>query len=137
MPKKSFNAASVLTILLIVIFAIVFFFLIRGPGGGGEISNSSISNNVAIKNGIQYVTISAKWGYSPKNTTIDSMPTKLIMKTEKTYDCSSALVIRDVGYRAMLPASGETEIDLGTPQSGKTMRGLCSMGMYNFSILVR
>jgi hypothetical protein len=44
------------------------------------------------------------------------------MKTANTYDCSSALVIRDVGYRNMLPASGETEIDLGTPESGKTIR---------------
>jgi len=59
------------------------------------------------------------------------------MKTNNTYDCSSALVIRDVGYRSMLPASGETEIDLGTPESGKTIRGLCSMGMYNFSVNVR
>jgi len=65
------------------------------------------------------------------------MPTKLIMKTNNTYDCSSALAIRDVGYMSMLPASGETEIDLGTPEAGKTIRGLCSMGMYNFSISVR
>ncbi|MCB9806711.1 hypothetical protein H6768_02265 [Candidatus Peribacteria bacterium] len=46
------------------------------------------------------------------------MPTKLIVKTKDTYDCSSALVIRSVGYRNMLPANGETIIDLGSPKSG-------------------
>lgn len=47
------------------------------------------------------------------------MPTKLIMKTDGAYDCSSALVIRSVNYRGNLPPTGETEIDLGTPKSGE------------------
>lgn len=41
------------------------------------------------------------------------------MKTNGTYDCSSSLVIRSINYRNSLPATGETEIDLGTPESGK------------------
>lgn len=90
-----------------------------------------------MRDGVQYVTIHARGGYSPRISTIKSgMPTKLIMKTNNTYDCSSALVIRSVNYRDMLPASGETEIDLGAPKIGEKIQGICSMGMYSFSINV-
>lgn len=65
------------------------------------------------------------------------MPTKLVVKTNGTYDCSSALVIRSISYRASLPASGETEIDLGIPKTGEKIQGTCSMGMYNFTINVK
>jgi hypothetical protein len=65
------------------------------------------------------------------------MPTKLIMKTNGTYDCSSALVIRSINYRTSLPASGETEIDLGILKTGEKIQGTCSMGMYNFAINVK
>ena len=65
------------------------------------------------------------------------MPTKLIMKTHNTYDCSSSLVIRSINYRAMLPATGDTEIDLGTPKLGDTIRGVCGMGMYSFALQVK
>ncbi len=50
------------------------------------------------------------------------MPTKLIVKTNNTYDCSSSLVIRSVNYRGMLPSNGDTEIDLGTPKTGEKIQ---------------
>lgn len=65
------------------------------------------------------------------------MPTKLIVKTDNTYDCSSSLVIRSTGYRGMLPATGETAVDLIAPGSGQTIQGVCSMGMYNFNIVFK
>ena len=93
--------------------------------------------NVVVRDGVQYVTINARGGYSPRTSTIKSdMPTKLIMKTNNTYDCSSALVVRSANYREMLPPSGETEIDLGVPKTGEKIQGTCSMGMYSFAINV-
>lgn len=64
------------------------------------------------------------------------MPTKLVMKTNGTYDCSSSLIIRSMNYRSSLPATGETEIDLGTPKAGDKIQGTCGMGMYSFAINV-
>ena len=58
------------------------------------------------------------------------------MKTNNAYDCSSSVVIRSINFRETLPATGETEIDLGTPKSGEKIQGTCSMGMYNFSIAI-
>lgn len=106
---------------------------------GAPVSSTSDgeSSNVSVKNGIQYVTLTAKGGYTPRTSTIAwGIPTKLIMKTNGAYDCSSALIIKSLNYRSNLPATGETEIDLGTPKTGEKIQGTCSMGMYSFAINV-
>ena len=85
--------------------------------------------------GKQIIMISAKGGYSPKVTTAKAdMPTVIKMDTQGTFDCSSALTIPSIGYRNNLPPSGETAIDVSPQKAGTTVRGLCAMGMYNFSI---
>ncbi|MEY3784202.1 MAG: hypothetical protein RLZZ230_524 [Candidatus Parcubacteria bacterium] len=92
-------------------------------------------NNVEIRDGIQYVTITAKGGYTPKNSVIQpNLPTKLIVKTTGTFDCSSSLVIRSLNFQKMLQPNGEETIDIGTLAAGEKLQGTCSMGMYNFKI---
>jgi len=104
----------------------------RSASTGGEVAQSQ---NVEIRDGVQYVTISAKGGYSPRITEIQGgMPTKLVVKTDGTYDCSASLVIRSVGFQKILQPTGEEIIDLGTPKSGEKVQGVCDMGMYNFVI---
>lgn len=95
------------------------------------------SQNVEIKDGVQYVTVTAKGGYSPRVTQIKGgIPTKLVVKTDGTYDCSASLVVRSVGFQKILQPTGEEVIDLGTPKSGEKVQGVCGMGMYNFQIKV-
>ena len=101
---------TIITLGLVVALGIIFL--------GGN-SKSQTAQSVEIKNGIQYITISAKGGYSPRITTAQGgIPTKLLVKTNGTFDCSSSLVIRSIGFQKILPQTGETEIDLGTPKSG-------------------
>lgn len=120
--------------ILVGILALVSVFIMI-PKNGVSVENPVA--NVVVSEGVQYVTINARGGYSPRTSKIKSgIPTKLIVKTNNTYDCSSALVVRSVNYRWMLPASGETEIDLGTPKTGGRIQGTCSMGMYSFAINV-
>ncbi len=110
---------------LIIILGIIF---IGGPG-------SKSVQNVEIRNGVQYITINAKGGYFPKISTAEAgISTKLIVKTNGTYDCSAALVIRSVGFQKILPQTGETEIDIGIPKAEELLQGVCGMGMYSFSI---
>ncbi|OIP78508.1 MAG: hypothetical protein AUK16_00060 [Parcubacteria group bacterium CG2_30_44_11] len=91
--------------------------------------------NVEIRDGVQYVTITAHGGYAPRTSTIQpDIPTRLIVKTDGTYDCSASLTIRSIGFQKILAPTGEEVIDLGTAQSGDIIKGLCSMGMYNFTI---
>ncbi len=102
-----------------------------------ETSQVAQSQNVEIRDGVQYVTVTAKGDYSPSITQIKGgIPTKLIVKTDGTYDCTASLVIRSVGFQKMLQPTGEEVIDLGTPKSGDKVQGVCGMGMYNFQIKV-
>lgn len=104
------------------------------------VSDRSISTaqNVEIKDGVQYVTVVAKGGYFPRVSEIEAgLPTKLIVKTNGTYDCSASLVIRSAGFQKILQPTGEEIIDLGVAKSGDNLQGVCSMGMYNFKIVAR
>lgn len=87
-----------------------------------------------IPDGAQVVEISAKGGYQPASQAAKAgVPTVLRVKTDGTYDCSTALRIPSLRVSKQLPPTGETLIDLGTPAAG-TLRGTCSMGMYSFEI---
>lgn len=128
------NTASIIIALALVAgMGIVFWGLPKSNSGATDGS----AHNVEMKDGVQYVTIHARGGYSPEVSVASAdVPTKLIVTTNGTYDCSASLVIRSIGYQKILPNTGEEIIDLGTPQTG-TIQGTCSMGMYNFSIHFR
>ncbi|MDE2399977.1 MAG: cupredoxin domain-containing protein [Patescibacteria group bacterium] len=133
--KKTSNGTNKTPFIVatIVILAVVGFVFILGSSGGGS-SAGSVAN-IQIKDGIQYVTIAAGGGYSPKVSTAKAgIPTKLIVKTNGSYDCSSSLAIHSIGFQKILPQTGETEIDIGTPVAGVPLRGVCGMGMYSFLI---
>lgn len=113
----------------------------QNPYNNGEVKgevNNIIANgadNSVIKNSVQYVTITARGGYSPRQSSAKAgVPTKLVVKTNGTYDCSASLVITSLNYRKMLPNTGETVIDAGTPKAGDVLQGVCGMGMYSFAI---
>lgn len=91
--------------------------------------------NIEMKDGIQYVHISALGGYAPRvNKAQAGIPTKLVMETKNTFDCSASFKIPEIGYQKILPQNSNTEIDLGIKNRGEKITGLCSMGMYSFSI---
>jgi plastocyanin domain-containing protein len=124
------TVSIIITLALVVGIGIIFL-------GGSKSGNNSAEavQNSEIKDGIQYITINAKGGYSPKISTAKAgVPTKLIVKTDGTYDCSASLVIRSLGFQKILAQTGEEVIDIGTPKAGQPLQGLCGMGMYNFSI---
>ncbi len=124
-------ALSIITIGLIVGIGVIFV----GSKDGDKTALTQSMQNVEVKDGIQYITIDAKGGYSPKlsNAKAD-IPTKLIVKTNGTYDCSSSLVIKSLGYQKILAQTGEEMIDVGTPKAGEPLQGVCGMGMYSFVV---
>lgn len=127
-------ALSIIVIGLIISIGIIV-------SGGSKNDTGAVANdakppqqNVEVRDGVQYITITARGGYAPRTSSAKAgIPTKLVVKTNGTYDCSSALVIRSIGYQKILPQTGEEIIDLGTPTAG-TLQGTCSMGMYSFAI---
>ena len=127
------NKTASIIIISALLISIVIVVLNGSPKGGSE-SATGVQNS-SIKDGIQYVTIDAKAGYSPKVSTAKAgIPTKLIVKTNGTYDCSASLVIKSLNYQKILSQTGEEIIDIGTPVVGTPLRGVCGMGMYSFLI---
>ena len=123
------TASIIITIALVIGIGIVFFSQSKNDSG---LAGTGPAQNVEIRDGVQYVTVNARGGYWPKVSTAQAnIPTRLIVKTNGTYDCSASLVIRSIGYQKILPNTGEEIIDLGTPKIGM-LQGLCGMGMYNF-----
>ena len=98
-------------------------------------TNQELSQNVSVVDGVQFVDIKAKGGYFPRLTYAQSgIPTILRIETNNTFDCSSALVIPSLKYRANLEPSGVTEIELPPQKAGSSQKGLCSMGMYGLEV---
>lgn len=92
-------------------------------------------DNVAYVEGEQHIAVTAKGGYYPGRTIADAnVASKLLVYTDSTFDCSSALTIPALGYSNYLPANGVTEIAIPPQPSGSTLQGLCTMGMYRFAI---
>jgi hypothetical protein len=130
-------------ILIAIVIAVGFgvLFLINQSGSDSNSAqynksagNLTAENNVSVVDGKQIITINAKGGYNPRKSSAKSgIPTVLKVVTNGTYDCSSAIRIPSLKYSANLPPSGETEIDLGQPATGK-LAGSCGMGMYFFEI---
>ena len=120
-------------ISLLIIGGVVY--MLVDPSVSDDSVSVTQSQNVEIRDGVQYVTITAQGGYLPRTSIIQpGVPTKLVVKTDGTYDCSASLAIRSIGFQKILEPNGEEIIDLGIPTAGNTIQGLCGMGMYSFQI---
>ena len=110
---------SVLVAALVIGGAVVFS---QKPDGSGQ-----VVQNVSMEGEKQVIEIDAKGGYSPKLTTAKAgVPTVLRLKTNGTYDCSSAVTIPAIGF--------VTEVEVPANVAQGTLEGVCSMGMYSFSV---
>lgn len=122
-------------VISVAIIGGVLYFVYDKPVSPEEVSGDVESKNVEMRDGVQYVTITALGGYSPRISIVEpNVPTKLVVKTQGTYDCSASLVIRSVDFQKTLQPNGEEIIDLGSLETSETIKGLCGMGMYSFQI---
>ena len=129
--NKNLFVATIIILLSALLASVIFF-----DGSKDSRSESATLQNVEVRDGVQYVRIDAKGGYSPNITKVEAnIPTKLIVKTSGTYDCSSTLVMRDFDIQKTLKPTGEEVIDLGVLKSGQEIDGTCGMGMYGFKIV--
>ncbi len=125
-------ASIIATLALVIGIGVVVVGGVKNDTGSVPMGSAQ---NVEIRDGVQYITIDAKAGYSPKISTAKAgIPTKLIVKTNGTYDCSASLVIRSISYQKTLSQTGEEIIEIGVPKTEQPLQGVCGMGMYNFLI---
>ena len=125
--------ATILSIIVAV--GLVGGTLLLTRGGAASPGTGGAESNVSVTGGVQTIDIAARGGYSPRVTVARAgMPTIIRMNTKGTFDCSAALVIPRLGYRANLPPTGETIIEVPPQEPGNTIEGVCAMGMYGFSV---
>lgn len=122
----------------LVVIIVVGFFLAKGKNDGSvtnTLTTDSTSNAVTIENGTQYITITAKGGYTPRTVTAKAnTPTVIRMKSAGAFDCSASVVIPDLQFEKYLQPQETAEIPVPLEKTQGTLKGLCSMGMYNFEI---
>jgi uncharacterized protein len=92
-------------------------------------------SSTTVSDGHQQVVVTAtENGYSPRLTQIRAgIPTTLVVRSQGAQGCILGFVIG--GNQTVLPESGDTPIDLGTPKPG-TLHYACAMGMYTGAISV-
>jgi Cu+-exporting ATPase len=98
--------------------------------------SAQVALDAVVQDGdTQIVSVTAKGGYSPRIIQAKAgQKTVLKMLTKNTFDCSSALIIPKLGVHKILPASGETAIEIPAQAAGSVIDASCAMGMYSFQI---
>ncbi|MEO6728570.1 MAG: hypothetical protein ABIM99_01475 [Candidatus Dojkabacteria bacterium] len=122
------NIGIALISLIVIVFLIIAF-------SNKPVTSSANSGAPIISGDEQIIDLTAKVGYTPQNITAKgNSNTILRVATKNTFDCSSSLRIPSLNITKLLPATGSTDISLGTPIPGTEINGTCSMGMYSFKI---
>lgn len=126
-----------LTVISIIVGALLIggaIFLSSNSNSSKSSNNQGSANNISTVDGKQIITINVKGGYQPQTSSAKAgIPTIIRFATNGTFDCSSSIRIPSMGISKVLPQTGNTDIDLGSPQIG-ALQGTCGMGMYRFQI---
>lgn len=105
--------------------------------GSSQEGAAATGSNVKMEGDTQVVEITAKGGYVPRVSTVKAgIPTVIRFNTKGTFDCSSSVRIPSLDVSRQLPASGVTDIAVGTLAAG-VLQGTCGMGMYPFQLNIQ
>jgi len=108
--------------------------ILVNKSGASSSVNQVNANNVSIVDGKQIIKIQARGGYQPSRSVAKAgIPTVIEFNTKGSFDCSSSVRIPSLNIFKLLPQTGTTNIDLGSPETS-TLLGSCGMGMYRFEI---
>jgi len=89
-------------------------------------------------NGVQQININVLGnGYSPNFFAAQAgKPIRLVMVSNGTYGCTRSFTIPSLGFRTILPETGQVPIDIPAQQAG-TLYFTCGMGMYGGAIVIQ
>jgi sulfite exporter TauE/SafE len=124
------------------LIAVAGWTLLSGLRLGGwlpEPAGAATARNVTTDaTGTQVITIGAAGrGYRPALVTARSgVRTVLVVRTHGNRGCTRAFTIPSKGLERVLPETGDTRLDLGTPQPGR-LRFTCASGHYPGAIAFR
>ncbi len=118
--------------LVIIVFSFYMLARLLGSSSGGS---ESVGANVTMENGTQVIAISAKGGYTPRQTNATAgLPTVIRVTTSNSYDCSVSLAVPKLRYQRFFQPSETVDIPVTAAQAAGKLSGVCGMGMYSFNI---
>lgn len=124
----------IILVILVVVVAGAWMFL-AGKSGTEGVEQVETASSTTEASGKQVIEIFAKGGYSPRQVKARAGEESVLrVKTQNTFDCSTALVIPSLSYQAQLKPTGIVDIPLPAQEPGSKLVGLCSMGMYSFEV---
>lgn len=124
---------TVISIIIAGVIIVGAIFLVN-RGSSSSTASQIEQNNVSVVDGKQIIKIQARGGYQPRRSVAKAgIPTVIEFDTNGSFDCSSSVRIPSMNISKLLPQTGATNIDLGSPQAS-TILGSCGMGMYRFEI---
>ncbi len=124
---------TVISIIIAGVIIVGAIFMVNRGGTSSAVGQVN-ANNVSIVDGKQIIKIQARGGYQPRRSVAKAgIPTVIEFDTNGSFDCSSSVRIPSMNISKLLPQTGATNIDLGSPQAS-TILGSCGMGMYRFEI---
>lgn len=127
------KATYIAVIVSIILIGSALLFAGRAPVREPVVEGS----NVSVVDGKQIIEIDAKGGYLPRKSVAQAgVPTVIRFNTRATFDCSASVRIPSLKISEILPQTGSTDIDVGTPIPGP-LQGSCGMGMYPFEVEFR
>lgn len=120
-------------LILLVVFIAVNSYLLEKSNNSSLINQ--ITNNVTLKEQVQYITIESGGGFKPEVTIAKSgIKTILTLKNNGKLDCSNSVKIPDLGIQNdLIELNGKNEYEISNPKEGE-FNGSCAMGMYDFKI---
>lgn len=102
---------------------------------GPEAAAPANVSAVSTRGGQQQVVITARTGsYTPAGVQVQAgVPTTLVVRSDNAQGCVRSFLVPSRGVDEILPARGETRIELGILEPG-ALRYSCGMGMYTGTI---
>ena len=131
LSKNTIISLVFISIMLLVMIAVLTFL-----SENSVVTTDSIGYST-IENGKQILTIRAVGdGYEPKTIHAKSgIPGTIKFPPTLTFGCQNSVVIPDLDASKVLSRSSDTEFEFAAQPAGKTIKGSCAMGMYDFEII--
>jgi len=134
---KNKNDRIFLIVIAIALVLVIGFFIIATENEAVAPAAGTISEVVTVDaiSGKQIINVDVKNGYSPRVINARAGTANILRLSSKNdYGCERAFTIPKLNIRKDLPATGDTDIEIPAQAAGTSLIGVCTMGMYSFTM---
>jgi plastocyanin domain-containing protein len=129
---------AIISLTICVVLAMGMAACSQAPTDRESTGTQRMMAQLPFENGRQVISITARGGYSPRDSFARAdVPSIIRVVTKNTFDCSRALILPSLNVQKILPATGAVDFEVPLQKQGTQFYGICGMGMYSFRITFR